>query len=72
MKTNRLDSRGIVGEVCEEDSSKAFMFPLQSIASFAILRSCATRWCREAAAHKQRIKALLLLEGIELSHGACR
>jgi hypothetical protein len=44
VKTNRLDSRGC-RKVCEEDSSKAFMFLLQSIASFAILRSCATRWC---------------------------
>ena len=64
VKTNRLDSRGL-SENFVEDNSKAFMFPLGLYRELRHLTQLRDTMVSEMVGMKQRIKSLLLFEGIE-------
>ena len=63
VKTNRLDSRAL-SESLRGGQLKSIHVPSQVYRELRHLTQLRDTVVREAAAHKQRIKALLLLEGI--------
>ena len=63
VKTNRLDSRGL-SESLRGGQLKSIHVPSQIYRELRHLTQLRDTVVREAAAHKQRIKAVLLLEGI--------
>ena len=64
MKTNRLDSRGL-SESLRGGQLKSIHVPSAVYRELRHLTQLRDTMVRQAAAHKQRIKALLLLEGID-------
>ncbi|TMA09605.1 MAG: IS110 family transposase [Deltaproteobacteria bacterium] len=64
VKTNRLDSRGL-SESLRGGQLKSIHVPSQIYRELRHLTQLRDTMVREAAAHKQRIKAMLLLEGID-------
>jgi transposase len=64
VKTNRLDSRGL-SESLRGGQLKSIHVPSAVYRELRHLTQLRDTMVRQAAAHKQRIKALLLLEGID-------
>src|SRR5262245_64560316 len=64
VKTNRLDSRGL-SESLRGRQLKSIHVPSPIYRELRHLTQLRDTMVRQAASHKQRIKALLLLEGIE-------
>ena len=64
VKTNRLDSRGL-SDSLRGGQLKSIHVPSQVYRELRHLTQLRDTVVREAAAHKQRIKAVLLLEGID-------
>src|SRR2546426_1425620 len=64
VKTNRLDSRAL-SESLRGGQLKSIHVPSQIYRELRHLTQLRDTMVREAAAHKQRIKAMLLLEGID-------
>ena len=69
VKTNRLDSRGL-SESLRGGQLKSIHVPSAVYRELRHLTQLRDTMVREAAAHKQRIKALLLLEGIDFPPAA--
>jgi transposase len=69
VKTNRLDSRGL-SESLRGGQLKSIHVPSHIYRELRHLTQLRDTVVRQAAAHKQRIKALLLLEGIEFPPAA--
>jgi transposase len=69
VKTNRLDSRGL-SESLRGGQLKSIHVPSPIYRELRHLTQLRDTVVRQAAAHKQRIKALLLLEGIEFPPAA--
>ena len=69
VKTNRLDSRGL-SESLRGGQLKSIHVPSPVYRELRHLTHLRDTMVRQAAAHKQRIKALLLLEGIEFPPAA--
>ena len=69
VKTNRLDSRGL-SESLRGGQLKSIHVPSAVYRELRHLTQLRDTMVRQAAAHKQRIKALLLLEGIEFPPAA--
>jgi transposase len=71
VKTNRLDSRGL-SESLRGGQLKSIHVPSPIYRELRHLTQLRDTVVRGAAGHKQRIKALLLLEGIGFPPGDCR
>ena len=69
VKTNRLDSRGL-SESLRGGQLKSIHVPSPVYRELRHLTQLRDTMVRQAAAHKQRIKALLLLEGIDFPPAA--
>ena len=69
VKTNRLDSRGL-SESLRGGQLKSIHVPSPVYRELRHLTQLRDTMVRQAAAHKQRIKALLLLEGIDFPPSA--
>ena len=69
VKTNRLDSRGL-SESLRGGQIKSIHVPSAVYRELRHLTQLRDTMVRQAAAHKQRIKSLLLLEGIEFPPAA--
>ena len=69
VKTNRLDSRGL-SESLRGGQLKSIHVPSPVYRELRHLTQVRDTMVRQAAAHKQRIKALLLLEGIDFPPAA--